>query len=72
MKNNHGESVMVLGVPVKRMGMPELYRLAKANPRNLRLVLEGVMAKRGFADPVSAMALLESDLEYKSFVPPRP
>ena len=54
---------MILGVNVKKENMPEMYRLARANPRNLKLILEGVMAKRGFKNPVSALALLESDLQ---------
>ena len=63
MKTNHGEEIMILGVNVKKENMPEMYRLARANPRNLKLILEGVMAKRGFKNPVSALALLESDLQ---------
>ena len=60
MKNERAGSVMLLGVAVKRATMPELYRLAREDPRNLRLVLEGVMAKRGFKNPVSAMMLQQS------------
>ena len=54
---------MILGVNVKKETMPEMYRLARANPRNLKLILECVMAKRGFKNPVSALVLLESDLQ---------
>lgn len=72
MKSNHRESVMVLGVAVKKLAMPEIYRLARVSPKTLKLVLEGVMAKRGFKNPVNAMDLLESDLEYKNFIPPKP
>lgn len=71
MKNNLRGTIMLMGVAVKKAVMPEIYRLARTNPRNLRLVLEGVMAKRDFKNPVSAMALLETDLEYKSFIPPK-
>ena len=63
MKNKHGEKIIILGVKVEKANMPEMYRLAKTNPRNLKLILEGVMAKRGFKNPISAMALLESDLQ---------
>lgn len=63
MKNKHGEELIILGVKVEKSGLPEIYRLARTNPRNLRLVVEGIMAKRGFKKPGSAMALLESDLE---------
>ena len=63
------ESVMVLGVAVKRTELPEIFRLAKASPRNLRLVLEGIMLKRGLKDPASAMSLLEGDLGSKRDIP---
>ena len=63
MNTKHVEEIIILGVKVKKANMPEIYRLAKANPRNLKLILEGVMAKRGFTNPGSAMALLESDLQ---------
>ncbi|HAH32949.1 MAG TPA: hypothetical protein DCL44_11620 [Elusimicrobia bacterium] len=63
MKNKHGKEIIILGVKVEKANMPEMYRLAKANPQNLKLILEGVMAKRGFKNPGSALALLESDLE---------
>lgn len=56
------ESVMVLGVLVKRDSLPEIFRLAKQNPRTIRLVLEGIMLKRGFRNPVTAMKFLEGDL----------
>lgn len=57
------ETVTVLGVPIQKAKMPEIYRLAKIDSRRLRLVLEGVMAKRGFKDPIAAIAFLERDLE---------
>lgn len=65
-------SVTVLGVSVRRATMPEIFRLARSNPKSLKLVLEGIMAKRGFKKPMRAMSLLEGDLGYKNQAPDKP
>lgn len=59
----------VLGVPVRKGSMPQLYRLARADARTLELVLRGIMRKRGYIRPQQAMKLLEADLGYKNAAP---
>jgi hypothetical protein len=64
MKSEKEEIIIFMGKEVKKSVLPNIYRLAKANPKNLEASIKGMMKKQGFPTPGSAMVILESDLGY--------
>jgi hypothetical protein len=47
---------------IKKSVMPNIFRLAKENPKGLEDSVRGMMRNQGYSNPGSAMAILESDL----------
>jgi len=62
MKADKDEILIFMGKEVKKSVLPNIYRLAKTNPKNLEASIRGMMDKQGFPTPGSAMVILESDL----------
>lgn len=58
------EEIIVLGTTIRKSGMPEIFRLAVSNKAALEATVKSMMAAQGFTNAGSAMAQLESDLEY--------
>ena len=62
MKPEKDEKIIFMEEEIKKSDMPNIYRLAKNNPKNLEASIRGMMDKQGFPTPGSAMVILESDL----------
>ncbi len=53
-----------MDIKVKKSVMPGIYRMAKENPESLEDSIRAMMSNQGFSNPGSAMAILDSDLDY--------
>ena len=63
-KKEKEETIIFMDEEIKKSVMPGIYRMAKNNPDNLERSIRGMMEKQGFSNPGSAMAILDSDLDY--------
>jgi len=64
MKKEKEETIIFMDKEIKKSVMPGIYRMAKNNPEGLEASIRGMMKKQGFSNPGSAMAILDSDLDY--------
>ncbi len=63
-KKEKDETLIFMDVKIEKSVMPGIYRMAKENPKALEESVRGMMRNQGFTNPGSAMAILDSDLDY--------
>lgn len=63
-KKEKDETLIFMDVKIKKSVMPGIYRMAKNNPDGLEASIRGMMDSQGYSNPGSAMAILDSDLDY--------
>ena len=63
-KKEKEEIIIFMDIKVKKSVMPGIYRMAKENPESLEDSIRAMMSNQGFSNPGSAMAILDSDLDY--------
>ena len=63
-KKEKDETIIFMGEEIEKSVMPGIYRMAKKNPEALEASIRGMMDKQGYSNPGSAMAMLDSDLDY--------
>lgn len=51
MKPKKDEMIIFMGKEVKKSVLPNIYRLAKTNPKNLEDTINGMMEKQVFSNP---------------------
>jgi hypothetical protein len=61
-KKEKEETIIFMDKVIKKSVMPNIFRLAKENPKGLEDSVRGMMRNQGYSNPGSAMAILESDL----------
>ena len=64
MKDKKEEIIIFMDVTIEKSVMPGIYHMAKNNPDGLEASIRGMMDKQGYSNPGSAMAMLDSDLDY--------